>query len=160
LQKIGIKLIQALSIKNFLSFRDEVTFSFEADREQHLKEQQVVEIIPNVSLLKLAIIYGYNASGKSNLLNAFEFLRNFWFETKESKEEETDVIPFLLNQHSKNEPTVFQLMFFANRVKYRYILHLTQAHIVYEQLDYYPSVQPANIFNKHPTHRKDSSALC
>jgi len=141
-------LIQSLTIQNFLSFRDEVSFSFEAEKEQHLEKQHVVEIVPNVRLLKLAIIYGYNASGKSNLLNAFEFLHRFWFETRESKEEETGVIPFLLNNHSHEEPTVFQLIFFANRVKYKYSLSLNQSNIIHEQLDYYPSVQPANIFER------------
>ncbi len=85
-------MILELKIKNFLSFKNEVTLSFEATKDKKLEDYQVVEIAKGIRVLKLGVIYGANASGKSNLLNAFEFLRDFWFNIKESKEEETNVI--------------------------------------------------------------------
>ena len=91
-------MILELKIKNFLSFKDEVVFSFEATKDKTFEDYQVVEVAPNIRILKLAIIYGANASGKSNLLNAFEFLRNFWLQISENKDDETGVIPFLLDK--------------------------------------------------------------
>ena len=64
-------MIQSLTVKNFLSFKDEVTFSFEATKDKAMEDYHVVEIVPGVKLLKLGVIYGANASGKSNLLEAF-----------------------------------------------------------------------------------------
>ena len=66
-------MIQEIKIKNFLSFKDEVRFSFEATNDKFAEETQVVTINENTRLLRFAIIYGYNASGKSNLLSIFEF---------------------------------------------------------------------------------------
>ena len=72
-------MIQELSIENFLSFRDKVEFSFEATKDNAFEDYQVVEVAPNVRLLRFAIIFGANASGKSNVLKAFDFIKDFWF---------------------------------------------------------------------------------
>ena len=70
-------MIQEIKIKNFLSFKEEVTFSFEATKDSFAEEYQVVEVAKGVRLLRFAMIYGANASGKSNLLNVFHFYINF-----------------------------------------------------------------------------------
>lgn len=75
-------MIQEIKIKNFLSFKDEVKFSFEASNDKFAEDSQVVQINENTRLLRFAIVYGYNASGKSNLLRVFDFLSDFWFEKK------------------------------------------------------------------------------
>ena len=67
-------MIQELKFKNFKSFKDEVTLSFEATKDQTLEDYHVVEVAPNVRVLRFAMVYGANASGKSNLLDAIEFL--------------------------------------------------------------------------------------
>ena len=76
--KTNSAMIQELKIKNFLSFKDEVKFSFEASNDKFAENSQVVKINENARLLRFAIIYGYNASGKSNLLSALSFLSYFW----------------------------------------------------------------------------------
>ncbi len=141
-------MIHELKIKNFLSFKHEVTLSFEATRDKKLEDQHVVELENGVRLLKLAIVYGANASGKSNLLEAFEFLRDFWFETPESKEELTKVIPFKLDDESEDLPTEFNLTFYINGKKYLYALALNEESVLSERLDFYPGVQPANVFDR------------
>ena len=54
-------MIQEIKIKNFLSFKDEVTFSFEATKDTFAEEYQVVEVAPGVRLLRFAMVYGANA---------------------------------------------------------------------------------------------------
>lgn len=71
-------MIQELKIKNFLSFKDEVILSFDASNDKFAEDYQVVKMNDTTRLLRYAIIYGYNASGKSNLLSAFSFLSQFW----------------------------------------------------------------------------------
>ena len=141
-------MIQSLSIQNYLSFKDKMTFSFEATKDKKLEDYQVVEVSPGVKLLKLGVIFGANASGKSNLLKAFEFLKDFWFTTTDSKEEDTRVIPFLLDAEAPNMPSIFKLEFFVNDKKYLYTLEITSDYVLYEKLDYYPGTQPANIFDR------------
>ncbi len=141
-------MIHSVQVQNFLSFRGEITLSFEATKDRHLENYHVVEAAPGIRLLKFLVVYGYNASGKSNLIDIFSFLHNFWFEVQESKKEETGIVPFLLDPESREKPTIFNLQFYVNTVKYKYQLKINRKEVVHESLDYYPGLQPANIFNR------------
>lgn len=139
-------MIQELKIKNFLSFKDEVTFSFEAAKDTFAEDYQVVEVAPGVRLLRFAMVYGANASGKSNLLKAMEFLRSFWRNQTRSIEESTAVIPFLFDPKTSNEPSRFELVFYIGGTKYAYQLELDEKQVYLERLNYYKSVQPTMVF--------------
>ena len=139
-------MIQELKIKNYLSFKDEVTFSFEATKDTFADEYQVVEVAPGVRLLRFAMVYGANASGKSNLLKAMEFLRSFWRKQARSIEETTSVIPFLFDKETREEPSRFELVFYVGGVKYNYQLELDENQVYLEKLNYYKSVQPTMLF--------------
>src|SRR5690606_3505471 len=71
--RIGVcfMLIQ-FSVGNFLSFKDTVTLSMVASRIQEHKDSHVCTA-NNLKLLKSAVLYGANASGKSNLFKAMSF---------------------------------------------------------------------------------------
>lgn len=139
-------MIQELKIKNFLSFKDEVTFSFEATKDTFAEDYQVVEVASGVRLLRFAMVYGANASGKSNLLKAMEFLRSFWRRQTRSIEESTAVIPFLFDHKTSNEPSRFELVFYIGGIKYAYQLELDEKQVYLERLNYYKSVQPTMVF--------------
>ena len=141
-------MIQSLSIKNYLSFKDEVVFSFEATKDTSLEESHIVEVAKGVRLNKLGIVYGYNASGKSNLLQAFQFLRDFWFTTVDDKDEEIEVIPFMLDDSSRNNPSEFTLFFYHESIKHSYHLSVKGNTVLHEKLDFYPGVQPATVFER------------
>jgi len=141
-------MIHSLSIQNFLSFKDEVTISFEATRDTHLEDIHLVPVAKGIRLQKLGIVYGYNASGKSNLIEAFEYLKNFWLNIADSKDEPTGVIPFLLDNESRNKPSIFKLTFFQDSIKHRYSLEITKNVVISEKLEYYPGVQPALVFER------------
>jgi AAA15 family ATPase/GTPase len=142
-------MIYSLSVKNYLSIKDEVTISFEAARDTDLEKEHVVEITEGVRLLKFLILYGYNASGKSNVIQAFQFLRNFWFDVAENKDEEIDYKQFAFDDDIRNEPSEFKLVFYHEATKYTYYLKLYENVVMYEKLAFYPGVQPAIIFERH-----------
>ena len=141
-------MIQELKIKNCLSFKEEVTFSFEATKDKTFEDYQTVEVAPGVRLLRFAMIYGANASGKSNFLDSIQFLHDFWFEIKKDMTEETDVMPFKLDKVTPNEPTVFSLKFYVNETKYWYYLSLNEKEVLSEKLYLYSSVQPTLLFER------------
>lgn len=66
-------MIQEFKIKNYKSFRDEVTLSFEATKDTTFENTQVVEVANGVRLLRLALIYGANASGSRTYLMPLTF---------------------------------------------------------------------------------------
>lgn len=139
-------MIQEIKIKNFLSFKDEVTFSFEATKDKFAEEYQVVEVVPGVRLLRFAMVYGANASGKTNLLKAFEFLRAFWQKQAKSVDDSTEVIPFLFDRTTPTEPSRFEMVFYVGGVKHHYLLELDENQVSLEKLCYYKSVQPTMLF--------------
>lgn len=141
-------MIQEIKIKNFLSFRDEVVLNFEATKDKTFEECQVVSVAPKVRLLRFALIYGANASGKSNLLSAFDFLRDFWFDIKTNIDEETGAIPFLLDTETPDQPSEFNIIFYLDAKKYWYQLILDSRKVIKEELLVYNSVQPSLIFNR------------
>lgn len=141
-------MIQEFKIKNYKSFRDEVTLSFDATKDTTFESTHVVEVSKGIRLLRLALIYGANASGKSNLLDAFDFLRNFWFTRHSDMDESTETIPFLLDKNTPKEPSEFSLKFFIGSTRYWYVLSLDTHHVVSEKLYYYKSVQPTMLFTR------------
>lgn len=141
-------MIQEIKVKNFRSFRDEVTFSFEATKDTLAEDYQVVQIDEKTRLLRFAIIYGYNASGKSNLLYVFDFLSRFWNYKPDDIEEGTSATPFKLDDFSRNEPSCFQLVFFVNTTKYLYQLELDTKEVHLEKLSYYDSDEPIMLFER------------
>ena len=68
-------MIAEIRFKNMFSFRDEAILSFEADRSKDMESYHVVDFGAGVRLLKIAVIYGANASGKSHLLLIHHLIR-------------------------------------------------------------------------------------
>lgn len=139
-------MIAEIRIKNYLSFRDEVALNFEATKGTTFEESQVVQVTPKVRLLRFALIFGANASGKSNLLSALEFLRSFWFAKKQDLDEETGAIPFLLDTETPAEPSEFNIKFYIGDKRYWYMLQLNERQVIKEALYIYNSVQPSSLF--------------
>ena len=141
-------MIQEFKIRNVLSFKDEVTFSFVASNDKFAEDSQVVRINDSTRLLRFAVLYGYNASGKSNLLYAFDFLPRFWSYKPESMDEVTGVVPFKLDAASPDKPSCFELIFYVGDVKYWYQLELDRHQVYLEKLSYYKSAQPTMLFER------------
>ena len=129
-------MIQEIKVTNYLSFRDETTLSFEATDDTSIENVLVVEPRAGTRLLRLALVYGANASGKTNLLLAMHYLRNFWFNIPKNSDENTRVIPFHLDENSINQPTEFQITFFVGSDKYMYEVSLTKKQVFFERLSY------------------------
>ena len=141
-------MIEEISFKNILSFKNEVTLSFEALPDDNL-ENAHVKVMPNgTRLLRLGIIYGSNASGKSNVLKAIEALHNFWFAEPQNMDSMTMTKPFLLDSTSSKEPSVFNMKFWVDGVRYWYQLTMTRNRVQYEKLSYYKTVQPIMVFER------------
>ena len=145
-------MIAEIKFKNMFSFRDETVLSFEADKSKDLESYHVVGLAPDVKLLKLAVIYGANASGKSNIIKVCDFIRSFITCTPLNKAELIKIVPFLLNRTSKEQASEFSVSFYAmngdKAIRYVYSVLLETTHIVRETLIYYLSQQPATVFER------------
>lgn len=141
-------MIKELKVRNYLSFKDEVVLSFEATNDKMFEDCQVVEVAKGVRLLRFGLIYGANASGKSNLFSAIGFLRRFWFHRVDSVEDGTGVIPFLFDRATPEQPSTFELVFYVGDLKYWYSLEIDKNKVLLEKLCYYKSAQPTMLFER------------
>lgn len=108
------------TVENYKSFKDSITFSMEATTLKDHSEN--IFKCGKKNLLKSAVIYGPNASGKSNILEAMNFMRNFVENsaTEYKANDSINVESFQLNTLTKNSPSLFEATFIHNNIKYRY----------------------------------------
>ena len=130
-------MIEEIIFKNVLSFKEETTFSFEATSDTTFENQHVVTMPNGTRLLKLGIVYGPNAAGKSNLLYAISDLRDFMVLDPQNMDEPTGFEPFLLDKVSPNEPSEYSLKFWVGGIRYWYQLKATKQSVLYEKLSFY-----------------------
>jgi AAA15 family ATPase/GTPase len=140
-------MIINFSVENFGSIKEKQTLSFEADNSKHLEKQFVIHTDGGVRLLKLALIYGANASGKTTVLKALDFLRDIVLSPVRTKTEELDFNPFLFDENTKGKPTLLSIDFIQSGIKYTYEVSLLKRAIVSEVLYFY-SPNKATVYNR------------
>lgn len=157
-------MLLQFSIKNFRTFKDKSTLSLIASNyDKYTREKENIhnDEKNGFRILKSAVIYGANASGKSKLLDAFAFIRNFILNSsKESqKGESIKVHPFRLSEETEYEPSEFEVIFIENDVLYRYGFEATREKIVSEWLYSKPKTKEVELFyrdgNNFETHERN-----
>ena len=121
------------SFKNFKSFKNENCLDMEATS---LKEHEYnVAKVDNGEYLKVSAIYGANASGKTNVLQAFDYMKNRILVSDDSKKnspiDEENVYSFMIN----NDPIALEVEILAKNNKiYKYGFELVKDNIISEWL--------------------------
>ena len=127
-------MIRDFWVKNYLSIRDKQEISFVAKGPS---SELVTEVADGVFLYKLGILYGSNASGKSNMLIAMnEVFRLLVMPKSDATVGIGGCIPFVL---TKDEPTEMHVSFYADGTRYDYDVTFNGKHILSEALYYYPN---------------------
>ena len=126
-------MILNFSIQNFGSIKDKQTLSFEANKSDHLEEAYVAHY-GGRRILKLALLYGANASGKTTVLKALDFLRQLVINPKSKKTERLNFEPYLFDPDTPKQPTILSLEFIRNEVRYTYRVEFTKDAVVAEEL--------------------------
>lgn len=127
-------MIRDFWVKNYLSIRDKQELSFVTKGPS---SELVTEVADGVFLYKLGILYGSNASGKSNMLIAMnEVFRLLVMAKSDATVGIGGCIPFVL---TKDEPTEMHVSFYADGTRYDYDVKFNGKHILNEALYYYPN---------------------
>lgn len=140
-------MIINFTVQNFGSIKDKQTLSFEADKSTHLEDTYIIQSGKH-RILKLALIYGANASGKTTILKALNFLGSMVVNPLEKKSEELDFTPFLFDADTPNQNSFFTIEFLQNEIKYLYEVEFSQKAIVSEALYSYNNSRKANVFKR------------
>ena len=146
-------MLIGFSVGNYRSFKDVVTLSMVAAEEAYgndeLDKNNVFKVNQQFSLLKSAAIYGANASGKSNLILAFNFMRRFVMNSAKLQiTDKIDVEDFRLSTETVDKPSFFEIVFQLKNKTYRYGFEVTQKRVVSEWLFCTPRSRETKIFNR------------
>jgi len=146
-------------VKNFRSLRDEQVLSLVAAKDNSLSDTNTlltgIKAVPRI--LPSAVIYGANASGKSNLIKALQYMRGVVVEsaTMIQPGQTYAVQPFRFDPSSEKEPTEFEVAFVLDHVRYQYGFTMTSKRIVSEYLLVYKAFKPQQWFKRHYDSAQD-----
>ena len=127
-------MIRDFWVKNYLSIKDKQELNFLAKGPA---SELVTEISEGVFLYKLGILYGSNASGKSNMLIAMDEIFHILIHPRyDAIKGVSGCIPFVL---TKDEPVEMHISFYANSIRYDYDVVFNEERILKEILNYYPN---------------------
>ena len=151
-------MIINFSVENFGSIKEKQTLSFLANKSDHLEDYYIIEPIKGLRLNKLALIYGANASGKTTVLKALDFLRDICTEPFDKKTEKFDFEPFLFDENTPKQNTKFELEFVQNGIRYFYEVELNKNCIVKEKL-YNFNPNKALVFERNTDEQKELTSI-
>lgn len=121
------------TFKNWLSFREEATFSMVASKELQHNDRLARVNKFDLRLLPTAAIYGGNASGKTNLVRSLLFAKNLIVRGTQP-DAPIPVSPFLLDPQAENEPSTFQFELLIDDLVYDFSFSVTDKSVLEEKL--------------------------
>lgn len=152
-------MIAEFTVENFYSIRSTQKISFEPSSDSFMLDEYTYEVKDGVRLLKVGIIYGANASGKSNVLEAIDFFKMLVLRVPKGRNDTTRVVPFLLDETSKTKTTKMSMSFYVNQLKYILSFELDKKRIYSETLTVYESIRPTKLYSRSYDPYTDSSVI-
>ena len=151
-------MLLEFSVSNFLSFRDRQTFSMAAAPRLRKRENVFAapvdgEKLPD--LLKVAVIYGPNASGKSNFLTALALVDRIANRAADGSDQHLPVTPFKFDKSLLTEPSIFDLHFLCGRLRYEFNLAVTRERVIHERLSAYPAGKELMLYERRHSDGAD-----
>ena len=149
------------SVANFRSIKDEVRLSLVAGpgkelRETHVMTPELNEGVRSIPLLRSAAVYGANAAGKTNLLQALQAMRHMVARSSRDLGE-LPVTPFRFDSDNEARPTTFEVMCFAGGVRYQYGFSANRTAVTREWLYAWPRGRTQLWFERHGARTEDGS---
>jgi hypothetical protein len=139
-------------VRNFRSIRDEQTLSLVASADRALAQTHLMAtgLKADPQALRSAVLYGPNASGKTSVLKALEYMRAVVAEsaTVIQPGQTYNVQPFRLDPVFASQPTSFELTFVLAGQRHQYAFSMTAHRIVSESLLVYRSSKPTQLFSR------------
>ncbi len=141
-------MLVQFKVGNYLSFNDIATFSMVASVDKEHLDSNTLPVNNKLRLLKSAVIYGANGSGKSNLLEAMNFMKGFVLNSLRGRNPggKIPLTRFLLSTESERTPASFEMVFYVGDIRYRYGFQLNEDRVEAEWLFFVPTTREATLF--------------
>ena len=146
-------MLVQFSVANYRSIKNRVTLSMVASSDCALKENTFpAEGDHSLDLLSTVAIYGANAAGKSNLVKALGFMREYVLSSaKEStRGEYIPIAPFRLDGLMEQQPSEFEVVFVKAGQRYSYGFSVDRRKVHSEWLTVATATKPSAVFERSP----------
>lgn len=129
-------MLLEFTVGNYLSFKDKMTFSMLPDTALSRTVDGQVIGEDKVKALSSAVVYGANASGKTNLIASLSFMMQFVASSHQSLNPTGGIAvsSFQLNHETRYQPSCFEILFFHNGIRYRYGFNVDEERVHKEWL--------------------------
>ncbi|MCF7955779.1 MAG: ATP-binding protein [Phycisphaerae bacterium] len=140
-------MLAEFRVSNYRSFKDEQVLSLIATSEES-KGTNSVEV-GGYNILKSAVVYGANASGKSNLIKAMATMNEIVSNSAGYKPDQSlPIVPFAFDNKTKTQPSTFEVTFFMEEIRYQYGFSATSKKITREWLLSWPKGRSQTWFER------------
>lgn len=142
-------MLLEFSVKNYRSFKEEQTLSMVASKLTGHERDNLFES-DDMNVLKSAIIYGANASGKSNFIKAFGYMKSMVLNSVQisTKEYQLTAPVFLLDEAMEEKASEFKILIKLENNKYHYHFAVKDGNITFERLSFWPHSREALLFER------------
>lgn len=157
-------MLLSFTVTNFKSIKDAQTLRLTSEGNNKIHSSNIAFPDKNkkIATLRTIAIYGANASGKSNIIQALQSLRNLVLTSRKNDPEDSieGYNPFKLSDETKNAPTEIELEFIGyDQLRYIYSIMYDKTKIIKESLSYYPNGKMALLFERNEKELKFGSSL-
>ena len=126
-------MLISFTLENWKSFRDEVTFSMVASRERQHNERVPRLKKYALNILPISAIYGGNASGKTNFIQALSFAKEYVVKGPKFNGK-INLLPFLLDDKTKDKPSRFSFNLLVDDDIYEFSFLINKEVVLEEKL--------------------------
>jgi AAA15 family ATPase/GTPase len=147
-----------MRLRNYKCFRDEQVLSMIATSDNsHPENITEATSLSKLNILRTVAIYGANASGKSKLMEAIQFIDNFVLTSFLRKPNASiPVASFIYAEAAQNTPTDFEVTFVQKNIRYQYGFSVDQKRVYKEWLFFWPRGRQATYFERAYDHVSDT----
>ena len=155
-------MVLEIRLSNFFSIKEEVCIDFRAASIKSANARALGENTfshNKVEVLKTLMVYGANASGKSNVIKAIRFCHSMVFESHMNNENTVfDFRPFKFDGFA-SKPSTYFIRFISGGIAYEYTFSMTTTEIITESLHYYPKGRIKEVFTRDERKGKEKNAI-
>lgn len=144
-------MILEIRLSNFYSINEEITLDLRAAKinSKHAKElKDNVFRYDDICVLKTLALYGANASGKSNIINAIRFCSRMVLNSHNHNENAIFNFKKFKFKNAQNKPSIYFIRFVSNAIEYEYSFSIMQNKVLTESLHFYPKGRITKVFTR------------
>ncbi|MFA5449120.1 MAG: ATP-binding protein [Clostridia bacterium] len=150
-------MLLQFNVKNYMSFKEEQVFTTLANTDISFAERNLVSY-KKKKYSKINVMYGANASGKSNFCKALNFIKSFFLNSNNMLESTPIFVDsFRFDDDNALAPSEFNIIFVKDELKYSYSFSCNRTEVLTERLDMYENDKPSLVFKRNKSDYRFTS---